>query len=127
MRLKQMINFINILKIGYKTRTKVVKIPFFQVSFSMLHFLFEKGLITSWKLEGSRVHVSLHFVKNRPIFHDIKFVSTGGYRRYIEKNKNIKYYKDNIEIILWTGKGLLSFKKAEELGIGGEVFMIIFY
>jgi len=43
------------------------------------------------------------------------------------KKKNIKYYKDNIDIILFTSKGILTLKEAEYFGIGGEVFFIIYY
>jgi len=69
----------------------------------------------------------LRYLNNKPIINNIKFISCSGHRIYLKKKKNIKYYKDNIEIILLTSKGLMTINEAENLNIGGEVFFILYY
>lgn len=127
MRLKWMINFINILKVGYKCRKKKVNIKYISLPLSLLNFFYQKGLIESWNCTEMGITVNLRYINNKPIFNKIKIISTSGFRVYMPKKKNIKFYKDNVDIILNTSKGLLTLKEAEIVGIGGEVFFIIYY
>lgn len=122
-----MINFINILKIAYKCRKKKIKLNSIYLPFDLLFFFYKKGIIDSWIIENSSINIVLRYINNKPIFNNIKIISTSGHRIYIKKKKNLKYYKDNIEIILLTYRGLMTLKEAEILGIGGEIFLIIYY
>ncbi len=121
------INFLNIIKIGYNTRKKQVKIKKNNISLNLLIFFYKKGLIDIWKENDNYININLRYLNNKPIFKKIKNVSTNGYKIYLKKYQNIKYYKDNIEIILNTSKGILTAKEAEQFGIGGEILFIIYY
>lgn len=127
MRLKGLINFVNILKVGYKNRKKKLEIKQEHLNYNLLSFFYKRGFITSWYFTENGINVFLKYINNKPLFTKIKIVSSGGGRFFVPKRKNIKYFKDNIDIILFTSRGLLSVKEAEELGIGGEVFFIIYY
>lgn len=128
MSLLKMIKFINILKVGYKCRKKIINVKKQFLSISLLLFLYRKGIIEGWYFnEFNKIEIKLRYIKNKPIFNNLKIISTPGYRRFISKKKNIKYFKDNVDIILSTSRGLLTLKEASNLGIGGEIFFIIYY
>lgn len=128
MSLLKMIKFLNIVKVGYKCRKKIINIKKQFLPISLLLFFYKKGIIEGWSYkEINEIEIKLRYIKNKPIFNNLKIISTPGYRRYISKKKNIKYFKDNVDIILSTSKGLLSLKEAEDIGIGGEIFFIIYY
>lgn len=127
MKLRRLINFVNILKVGYQNRKKKLKIKNVHLNMNLLNFFYKRGFISYWSFVDDGIIVILKYTNNKPLFTKIKIVSSGGGRVYVPKRKNIKYFKDNIDIILFTSKGLLSVKEAENLGIGGEVFFIIYY
>jgi ribosomal protein S8 len=127
MKLKGLTNFVNILKVGYKCRKSILNVKNRHLNMNLLNFFYKRGFISYWRLKKDSVDIGLRYINNQPIFTKIKIVSRGGFRRFIPKRKNIKYLKDNIDIILFTSKGLLSLKEAQTLGIGGEVFFIIYY
>lgn len=127
MKLQQLINIINIIKVGYKCRKKIIQINFIKSYLNLLNFLYKKGLILNWLLNNNKLTIILRYANNKPCFNKIKIITTPGFRIYKSKRKNIKYYKDNVEIILLTSKGILEVKEAQSLGIGGEVFFIIYY
>ena len=127
MRLRRLTNFVNILKVGYQNRKKQLKIKNVHLNMLLLRFFYKRGFIYHWKFIDNDIIVYLRYINNKPLFTKIKIVSSGGSRFFVPKRKNIKFYKDNIDIILFTPKGLLGIQEAENLGIGGEVFFIIYY
>lgn len=125
--LKCRLNFISILKVAYLGRKKIINISFSNFSYDLLIFFYKKGWILSWNLLDSGVKVYLRYINNKPVFSKIRIISKPGFRIYKPKKKTIKYYNDNIDIILLTSKGLMTLKEADYLQIGGEVFFIIYY
>lgn len=125
--IRRRLNFISILKVAYLGRKKTINIKFENFTFDLLIFFYKKGWILSWILIDSGVQIYLRYINNKPIFSNIKIISKSGYRVYKPKKKTIKYYKDNIDIILLTSKGLMTLKEADNLQIGGEVYFIIYY
>lgn len=121
------LNFISILKVGYLCRKKTVNVTKLNFTFDLLIFFYNKGWILGWNLLNSGVKIYLRYINNKPIFNKIRIISKPGYRIYKPRKKTIKYYKDNIDIILLTSKGLMTLKDAENLQIGGEIFFIIYY
>lgn len=70
-----------------------------------------------------RVHL-LYFGKRKAI-NEIKKISTPGRRIYVSKDE-IPVVKNNYGIaVLTTSKGVMSSKKAKEIGIGGELLFYI--
>lgn len=71
----------------------------------------------------------MRYIKNKPLFIRIRFISTPGYRRYFTK-KSITFFRKDVgggaRILLYTSYGLLSSKIVENLGIGGEVAYILY-
>lgn len=127
MRLRRLTNFVNILKVGYQNRKKQLKIHNKHLDMLLLRFFYKRGFIYHWKYIGKELIIYLRYINNKAIFTKINIVSSGGSRIFVPKRKNVKYHKDNIDIILFTSRGLLSIQEAANIGIGGEVFFIIYY
>ncbi len=106
-----------------------VDIPFSKFKVKILDVLKEEKYIKDYEVieEGVkkiiRVHL-LYFGKKKAIT-EIKKISTPGRRIYVSKDE-IPVVKNDYGIaVLTTSKGIMSNKKARELGIGGEVLFYI--
>lgn len=71
------------------------------------------------------MRVYLLYYGKRKAITEIKKISTPGRRIYVSKDK-IPVIKNNYGIaVLTTSKGVMSNKKAKELGIGGELLFYV--
>lgn len=106
-----------------------VDIPFSKFKVKILDVLKEEKYIKDYELiqENSRKYIRVHllyFGKNKAIT-EIKRISKPGRRIYVSKDE-IPVVKNNYGIaVLTTSKGVISNKKAKELGIGGELLFYI--
>lgn len=121
--------FINRLKIGYKCRSTSIKLLYNNGFLKILFYFWKKGLIRHYIIKNNEIIVYLRYLNNKPLFNNIKVISTKGYRRYLSK-KGLKFYKRwhgrNSLILLYTSKGLLTLEDAEYLNLGGELSFIFF-
>ncbi|MCM8785511.1 MAG: 30S ribosomal protein S8 [Candidatus Omnitrophica bacterium] len=106
-----------------------VDIPFSNFKMKILDVLKEEKYIKDYELieNNSRKYIRVHllyFGKNKAIT-EIKRISAPGRRIYVSKDK-IPIIKNNYGIaVLTTSKGVMSSKKAKEVGIGGELLFYI--
>ncbi|MGB9678054.1 MAG: 30S ribosomal protein S8 [Candidatus Ratteibacteria bacterium] len=106
-----------------------VDIPFSKFKVKILDVLKEEKYIKDYELiqDNSRKYIRvylLYFGKNKAIT-EIKRISTPGRKFYVSKDK-IPVIKNNYGIaVLTTSKGVMSNKKAKEIGIGGELLFYI--
>jgi len=121
--------FLNKLQIGYKCRSTYVKIRFTTENFKIVQLFFEKSWIKLYHIENNEIKIYLRYIKNKPLFKKIEFISTSGHRKYITK-EGLTYFKKNkggnSRILLFTSYGLLSSKVCENLSIGGEISYILY-
>jgi ribosomal protein S8 len=80
-------------------------------------------------IQNNEIIIYLRYINNKPLFTNIKFVSTSGHRKYYT-NKGVIYFKKyiggNANILLYTSFGLKSLKFAENTLIGGEIVCLLY-
>jgi len=107
-----------------------VDIPYSRIKEEILTILKEENYIKEYETidektrKKLRVHLLYYAGKNRVIT-EIKRVSKPSTRIYVSK-KEISVVKNELGIsVLSTPNGILSSKKAEEIGVGGEVLFYV--
>ena len=107
-----------------------VDIPFSKIKEAIADVLKEEGFIKNYEIieenkkKMIRVHLIYYQGKKRAI-NEIKKISKPGVRVYVKKDE-IPRVKDGLGVaVLTTSKGIMSDKKARELGIGGEILFTI--
>ncbi len=107
-----------------------VDIPFSKMKEAIADVLKEEGFIKNYEIieENKRKMIRVHLIyyqgKKRAI-NEIKKISKPGVRVYVKKDE-IPRVKDGLGVaVLTTSKGIMSDKKARELGIGGEILFTI--
>jgi len=107
-----------------------VDVPYSKMKEEILKVLKEEKYIKDYecvtedKRKLLRVYL-LYLPGKRRVINEIKRISTPGRRIYVDK-KNIPVVKEGYGIaVLTTSKGIMSNKKAKEIGIGGEVLFYI--
>jgi small subunit ribosomal protein S8 len=106
-----------------------VDIPYSKFKAKILDVLKEEKYIKDYEIiqDNSRKYIRVHllyFGKNKAIT-EIKRINSPSRKIYVTKDK-IPVVKNNYGIaILTTSKGVMSSKKAKEIGIGGEVLFYI--
>ena len=113
-----------------KARKREVTLPTSRIKVEIAKILKEEGFIRNYKVvedktQGS-LNISLKYTEeNRAAISGLRRVSTPGCRIYCTKD-SIPQVLDGLGlIIITTSRGLMSGKKCEELGIGGEVLCSI--
>jgi len=123
-------NFLTVIRNGIK-----VSKPFVVASYSQMHqaiaailkdegFIRDTTVITDESGKKS-LKIFLKYVDGESVIHEISRISKPSCRRYTAA-KSIEPVISGLGLsILTTNKGVLSHKKAESLGIGGEVICTI--
>lgn len=94
-------------------------------SISILNILYDEGYIRGYKhIDNNNIEILLKYINNNPSIKKITIISKPGRRVYYSLSK-LKLLSNNSLMILYTSKGVLSFKKALEERTGGEVLFEI--
>jgi len=121
--------FLNKLSIGYKCRSTHITLNFTPENLKIVRLFYEKSWIKIFSIQNDKIRVYLRYIKNKPLFTKVEFISTSGHRKYITK-EGLTYFKKNkggsARILLNTSYGLLNFKSCENLAIGGEISYILY-
>ncbi len=107
-----------------------VDVPFSKLKEAIAAVLKEEGFIKDYEIIEEerkkiiRIHLIYYPGRKRAI-NEIKKVSKPGARVYVKKDE-IPKVKNGLGVaVLTTSKGVMSDKKARELGIGGEILFTI--
>jgi len=107
-----------------------VDVPYSKLKEKILSVLQEEKYIKSYEIveedkkKNLRIYLG-YFPGNKRFITEIKRVSKPGRRIYVPKEK-IPQVRNGFGIaVLSTSKGVISSKKAKEIGIGGEVLFYI--
>lgn len=122
-------DFLTIIRNGLMSSKLFVTAPYSNLKFEIATILKDEGFIKDIEVqeeEGKKIiKVFLKYVGGESVIHEIKRISRPGRRDF----KGAAYIKPVIGglglSILTTSKGVLSHKKAKELGIGGEVMVTV--
>jgi len=127
--MKNIRNFLNKLQIAYKCRSVYIKLYFNIENNKIVHFFYEKGWIKMYYIKDNEIIVYLRYINNKPLFLNIKFISTPGHRKYYTK-KGVSFFKKNLggnaNILLYTSFGLTTLKFVENYSIGGEISYLLY-
>lgn len=121
--------FLNKLSIGYKCRSTYITLNFTPENLKIVRLFYEKSWIKIFSIQNDKIKIYLRYIKNKPLFIKVEFISTSGHRKYLTK-EGITYFKKNkggsARILLNTSYGLLNLKSCEKLAIGGEISYILY-
>lgn len=127
--MRQLLHLINKINIGYSNRSNSISVPLNNGNLKILHYFFKRYWIRHYLLKDNVIIVYLRFTSNKPLFYNIKVVSTKGCRKYASR-ESLQSYKYLISrsclVLLSTSKGFLTMKEAEDLQIGGEILFLFF-
>ena len=106
-----------------------VMIPASKMKVAIAAILKEEGYIKDFDVAQDTVQgtlrISLRYVDKRPVLSQIKRVSKPGLRVYTQRD-GIPRVRGGLGIaILSTPKGVMSGRKAYQLGVGGEVICYV--
>lgn len=113
-----------------QVKFKTVDIPASKMKKAIAEILFNEGYIKSYeeiKNENQGIiRISLKYTdKNQKVISGLKRISKPGLRIYASKDELPKVLNGLGIALISTSKGVITDKKAKELGIGGEVLAYI--
>ena len=107
---------------------KSVVMPSSKMKAAIAKVLLEEGYIAGYHVDGDvkkTLTVDMKYYMRRPVIEGIERVSKPSCRLYCG-SKEIPRVKDGLGIaILSTNQGVITDKKARELGVGGEVLAFV--
>lgn len=105
-----------------------VKMPSSKIKKNIAQVLMEEGFIESFEESGTTkksLSIKLKYYDGKPVIELIKRVSKPSLRIYQKKDEIPKVNGGLGLAIVSTSKGIMSDKKARQLGCGGEVLCIV--
>jgi len=123
-------DFLTIIRNGIMRSSPHVHVPYSRVKHAFAVLLQEEGFLRSVEVTTSEgdlktLKITLRYVAGESAIHDITRISTPGSRVY-QAIKHVKPVAGGFGVaILSTNKGIMTNKKARELGVGGEVLCTV--
>ena len=125
-------DYLTRVRNAYAAGKKVVEVPSSKMKLAITQILCEKGYILSYKVvEGTPYNTIKLALKYHPqtkmaAIKKIERVSRPGLRQYTDV-ENMPRVLNGLGIaILSTSQGIITDKKAKELGVGGEVICYVY-
>ena len=125
-------DYLTRIRNAYMAGKKVVEIPSSKVKEAITAILCEQGYILSYKVvEGNpfntiKIALKYHPETRMPAIKGIERVSSPGLRRYNGVDELPRVLNGLGIAIVSTSKGIVTDKKARELGVGGEVMCYVY-
>lgn len=113
------------------SKHKTVDVPSSNVKLAIAKILFEEGYIKSFeeiKEENNQgiIRITLKYTeKGKKVISGLKRISKPGLRIYASKEELPRVLNGLGIALISTSKGIMTDKKARELGVGGEVLAYI--
>ncbi len=125
-------DYLTRIRNAYMAGKKVVEIPSSKVKEAITAILCEQGYILSYKVvEGNpyntiKIALKYHPETKMPAIKGIERVSSPGLRQYNGVDELPRVLNGLGIAIVSTSKGIVTDKKARELGVGGEVMCFVY-
>ncbi len=108
-----------------------VDVPASRMKMRIAEILTEEGYIDGLTAENDGrgfgvLRLTLKYHEDKPVIERIERQSKPGRRHYVGKDEIPKVYQGLGICVLSTNKGVISDRKARELGVGGEVLFTVF-
>ena len=112
-------------------RHKEVDVPSSNLKIEVVKLLKEEGYIKDYEFikdnKQGIIRIQLKYDSSKKgVISGIRRVSRPGLRKYVKKDKVAKVLNGLGLSILSTSKGILTDKKAREMGVGGELLCIVY-
>ena len=112
-------------------RHKEVNVPSSNLKIEVVKLLKEEGYIKDYEFikdnKQGIIRIQLKYDSSKKgVISGIRRVSRPGLRKYVKKDKVAKVLNGLGLSILSTSKGILTDKKAREMGVGGELLCIVY-
>ena len=112
-------------------RHKEVDVPSSNLKIEVVKLLKEEGYIKDYEFTKDNkqgiIRIQLKYDSSKKgVISGIRRVSRPGLRKYVKKDKVAKVLNGLGLSILSTSKGILTDRKAREMGVGGEVLCIVY-
>ncbi len=123
-------DFLTRIRNGITTRKREINIPSSRLVVEVAKILKEEGYIKNYKVIDDKkqgvLNVALKYAEDgKSVISGLKRVSKPGCRIYCTKDSVPKALDGLGLVIVSTSKGVLSGRKCEDLGAGGEVLCSI--
>jgi len=121
-------DMLTVIRNGQMSKKNSVEIPSSKAKIDILQVLQDEGYIQSFQLKKSdkpSVQVFLKYYAEKPVIAQIKRVSRPGLRVYKRKDELPTVMGGFGIVVVSTPKGVMSDKKARELGQGGEILCLV--
>jgi len=122
-------NMLTQIRNGQMARKEVVSTPASRTKVAILKVLEEEGYISAFQSteETGKTTLAIHlkYYQGKPVIDQIKRVSRPGLRVYKRKDELPKVMGGLGIAVLSTSQGVITDKKARQIGQGGEVLCIV--
>jgi small subunit ribosomal protein S8 len=122
-------DFLTIIRNGVFRAKRSVEASFSVMRYNIANALQEEGFIKGVAVDGAGVNkkivVSLKYINNESVIHEIGRVSKPSRRVYRDVNSVPSVAGGTGVSILTTSSGILTNKNAKKIGVGGEVICIV--
>lgn len=110
-----------------QARQQEFTMPASNIKFEIAKILKEEGYIKDCKKEDKSLRVQLKYASSKKAaITELRRISKPGLRKYVGKDEIPKVLNGLGIAILSTSKGLMTDRKARELGIGGEILCTVY-
>jgi small subunit ribosomal protein S8 len=120
---------LTIIRNAIMAKKENVDVPGSKAMASILDILKSENYIDNFKLIEDKkqglLRVYLKYLSSKPAIKSIKRISRPGLRVYVKKDKIPNVLRGHGLAIVSTSKGIVTGKKAKELGLGGEVIAYV--
>lgn len=123
-------NFLTIIRNGLMVAKPFIAAPYSKIKFEIAKILQDEGFIKDVVLVENdgikkQIKIVLKYVEGESVIHELKRISKLGRRHYAGVSK-IKPVIGGLGVsIISTNRGVITNKKAKELGVGGEVICTV--
>jgi len=128
-----LIKFLSKLKNASLSKQEVISIDYNKLCLDVVKLLYKEGFIQSFSIKkisfGSntqfKIFITLRYFNNKPIFKNLKIVSTPSRLNYLNIKDLSKISNKKIILILSTNRGLLTSLECKKHKIGGKLLFTL--
>jgi small subunit ribosomal protein S8 len=123
-------DFLTVIRNGVLASKREVISPYSRLKHEIAQILQDEGFIKDISVEETEQHhkqlkVFLKYAQGESVIHEITRISTPGRRTY-EGVARVKPVIGGLGVtILTTNRGVMTHKKARQLGVGGEILCTV--
>lgn len=118
-------NLLVSIKTNYINNNKYAFCKLNKLCLNILFVLYKKGLIKSYKIEESKIKITLKYYNNKPLIKDFVNYSKPSLKWYLKNKKIMKLSKDYDYFLISTNKGILLSTDLSDNKCGGQLLFAL--